>query len=324
MTETIEATSTTRRVISKTRMIVWISAVAFVVLALIRTALDSGPVIGSRDMTIDPKFGIPQPPEGLTYNVTANVVTLVVMAAIGLLGVAWAVSYSLRTRSLLPLTMSISGVMIVFPEVYFDVIGAVYFPWSDTQPAGHAFGILGREMPWWIVVSWFGYGSFAFIVYRVLLGNPKTKVIWLLWLVAAINATVLEEVLLTTGIYHYYGNQPLILISELPWWWTPCNSLGVLLAAFLAFRYREALTGWKSLAMMVIMPCSITAVYGAIALPSWIVVNGDYPWLVTQLAGLVTIALGFVVFAVMLNVVLRRPAFDMDSVAPETLRSPVA
>jgi hypothetical protein len=62
--------------------------------------------------------------------------------------------------------------------------------------------------------------------------------------------------------------------------------------------------------MFVIMPISVMGVYGFIAMPSFIAVNGDYSWLFTQTLGLITIALGIVTFAAILHLVLQRQPFD--------------
>ena len=113
-------------------------------------------------------------------------------------------------------------------------------------------------------------------------------------------------------MYLYYGNQPLIVLWKLPWWWTPCNAGGIFLAASIAYRLRHELTGWRGLAMFAITPASMGAVYGFIALPAWIVVNSDYGWWVTQLAGLATIALGLGLVALILRVVLDRDPFDIS------------
>jgi hypothetical protein len=73
--------------------------------------------------------------------------------------------------------------------------------------------------------------------------------------------------------------------------------------------------------MIVITPISVMGVYGFIAMPSFIAVNGTYPWLLTQVLGLMTIALGVVVFAVILHVVLERRPFDLGyAPGPMTMR----
>ncbi|MGQ4599620.1 hypothetical protein [Nocardia sp. R6R-6] len=282
-----------------------IAAVLFAAAALVITASK-----GHEQVPLDPTYGTPPPPD-LPYEVANNIGCMIVMTCIGLIGVVLGLGWWMRTKSVLPLAIALSGALICIPEVFFDVMGAVYFPWSPTAAFGDAYAILGRHMPWWIVAGWFGYGVFSFSIYALLTTRPTTRILWLTLGAAAVGDVVFEELLLKFDVYHYYGNQPLVLVSELPWWWIPCNSVGVFLAASLAYRFRSSLQGWRALLMLIITPMSVATVYGAIALPSWIAVNSDYPWLPTQLLGLVTIALGIAVYALILQLVLGRKPFEL-------------
>lgn len=288
------------------KIIAAVTGALFVLVALLITGLKA-----HHDVPIDPTYGTPPPPN-LPYPAGNNVGVTIVMTIVGLSGIALGIHHWIRKGTPLPLLIAVSGALICIPEVFYDVIGGVYFPWSATQPLGEAYQILGRHMPWWIVAGWFGYGGFNFFMFTLLSAKPKTKTLWLMLGGAAVGDVVFEEILLSFNVYHYYGNQPLILISQLPWWWIPCNSVGVFLAAALAYRFQEFLRGWRSLLMLVITPMSVTTVYGAIALPSWIAVNGNYGWLPTQLLGLLTLALGIVVFALILELVLKRKPFEPD------------
>ena len=59
----------------------------------------------------------------------------------------------------------------------------------------------------------------------------------------------------------------------------------------------------------------MTVSYAAVALPSWIAVNGAYSYWVTQAAGLATIVLGFVFIGLIINVFLRRNPLDLNGTA---------
>lgn len=298
-------TSGSRRQASRGKIAVCAVGVLFVLVALVITALKAHP-----DVPIDPTYGTPPPPD-LPYPAGNNIGVTVAMTIVGLSGVALGIHRWARTGTPLPLLVALSGALICIPEVFYDVIGGVYFPWSATEPLGQAYQILGRHMPWWIVAGWFGYGAFNFFMFTLLSAKPTTKTLWLMLGGAAVGDVVFEEILLSFNVYHYYGNQPLVLISQLPWWWIPCNSIGVFLAAALAYRFQDFLRGWRSLLMLVITPLSVTTVYGAIALPSWIAVNGNYGWLATQLLGLATLVLGVVVFGLILELVLKRKPFEL-------------
>nr|ART37995.1 F63 [uncultured bacterium] len=65
------------------------------------------------------------------------------------------------------------------------------------------------------------------------------------------------------------------------------------------------------------MPILIPITYfGGVAfavMPASIVINGNYPWLVTQLAGLATCVLALILTLGTMNLVLGRNPFDMES-----------
>jgi len=293
-----------------------VGLIAAVVVAamLLLTAQKSQP-----DLNIDNgAFGLPTPPLDSEYNGTHTLISIIWLGAVGLIGFGLAIREYRRTKVALPLFVTLSAPMIIFPEVYFDVMGAVFYPLSESD---QAFNILGRQMGWFIVAGWFGFGSlFMYQTYKVISSGASTKMIWLAFLCACVGATVFEEILQNMGgMYLYYGNQPLIVLWKLPWWWTPCNAGGVFLAAAIASRFGHALTGWKGLAMILITPASVGGFYAAIAMPAWIVTNGDYNWWVTQAGGLLTIAMGLALLAGVIRVVLDRDPFDWsghDGTAP--------
>jgi hypothetical protein len=85
----------------------------------------------------------------------------------------------------------------------------------------------------------------------------------------------------------------------------------------------DQLQGWRSIGTFFITPLSVAAVYGAIGLPAMIVTNGDYPWLPTQLCGLLTIALGIVLLAGILRFLLGRKPFDFESYSSFDVAEPI-
>ncbi len=64
------------------------------------------------------------------------------------------------------------------------------------------------------------------------------------------------------GLYLYYANQPLILLTRFPWWWSPVNAGGLFLPAALTYRFNGSLQGWRSLAVLVLTPSAYQAVVG--------------------------------------------------------------
>ncbi|MDO3402777.1 hypothetical protein QWI29_22275 [Mycolicibacterium neoaurum] len=287
------------------------SVCVFAAIALVITWLRGGVVVGSMDIRMDPMFRIPQPPRDIEWWPLGTYISIGVVAVADVVLIGMGIRDYLRTKSWMPLMVGLSALAYVIPEVFVDVLGGVYMT-ADQHLV--IFEILGREMGVFILLSWLSYGWVPYAFYKLLLSNPKTKALWIGLLGAAIANVVNEEWLLLFRAYHYYGNQPLVLLNTLPWWWIPCNSVGAILCASIAYRYRHLLRGWRTLAMFVISPMCVMGVYGFIAMPSFIAVNGDYPWLPTQLAGLATVGLGIAVFMAILHLVLQRHPLDLDHI----------
>jgi hypothetical protein len=254
-------------------------------------------------------FGLPIPPVDAHYDGRVTLITCIWVGAVGLIALGSAVRHSLQKGVALPVLIVLSAPMVATTEVFVDVMGAVWFPVSRHD---HVYTIMGRQMGWFPIIGWFGFaGASMYLIYRVLERGLSTKAIWLGFAAASLSATVIEEIWQAMGgMYVYYGHQPLIVLWKLPWWWTPCNAGGVFLAAAVAYRLRETLTGWRGLAMVAIAPASVAAAYGFNSLPSWIVVNGDYNWWTTQLGGLASIALGIVFIAGVIKIVVGRDPLD--------------
>lgn len=287
-----------------------IGALTFAAIALLVTALRPAPkypfVANESGMA-----QMPSPAEA-PYLTSHHIGVTIVMGLVGLAGVGLGLRMSLKGKTLLPVLIALSTLMIAIPEVFYDVIGGVYFPFSESEAFGDAYSLFGRVMPLWILCGWFGYGINAVVTYWILTVRPATRTLWYTWILTAGSSIVFEEILLNLDVYHYYGNQPLVMLTRLPWWWAPCNSVGIMLAAALAYRFRDRLRGIGALAMLVITPMAVTGIYGFIALPSWIAVNADYPWLITQLLGLTTLVLGVFAFMGVLKLVLNRDPFALD------------
>lgn len=287
--------------------VIGLIAAAVIAVMMLLTSRHEAP-----DLNIDQgAFQLPTPPRDAAYSARNTMISIIWLTVVGFIGFGLAIRDSLKNGNVLPLFVTMSAPMIVFPEVYVDLTGAVFFPVS---PDDHAFTILGRRMGWFIVAGWFGFGSlFMYTSYKIFEQRLSTKAVWLAFLAAGVGAVVFEEILQNMGgMYLYYGNQPLIVLWKLPWWWIPCNAGGVFLAAAIAYRLRNELRGWRGVAMFAITPASMGGVYGAIALPSWIVVNGQYNWWITQLGGLATIALGIGCVALIIKLVLGRDPFDLS------------
>lgn len=285
---------------------------AFAIADLIITGLGSPPAIVP-PVTLDENTGVPPVPTNtdFPYDRTNTVWAIVFMGAFGVAGLVLTIRQIVRRGDWLPFFAAMGTVVIVIPEVFVDVIGMVYYPTSDSD---HAFDLFGRQMGWFIVAAWFGAGAFAVTMLTELQKRPTARRVWALMAITFVSYTAFEEILVGMGgVYHYYGNQPLWW-NNLPLWWTPCNAIGcALLPAAFAYRYRAQLRGWRASAMLVVVPASVAGSYAFIAMPSWIVVNGDYNWFVTELAGIATWGLAIGLIALIMNLFLGYRPFDPES-----------
>ena len=286
-----------------------VSAIAITCIAMLGSRLNWISGDASRTPDRDPIFDLPRPPIDLVYSRTSNIICMTVMTSFGLLAVLLGALDARRSRTPLPVVLPLSGAMIAFPETFIDVLGCIYYPWTDQNASFH---ILGREMPPWIPV-WFGYGSLMQILLQLLSRKTSTRNLWWFLALMMISDLIVEEILLPMGVYAYYGNQPLVAINLFPWWWMVSNSVGVFLATALSYRYRQLLTGWRVLAVLFLTPMSVGGIYGFICFPVWAAINGDYGWFITQLLGLLTMVFGFIAFCLVLELVLERRPFDMEA-----------
>jgi len=300
---------------SRSHAIAPVLALFFVVLVgldLLITGLGSPPG-NVPPLKLGENTGVPVVPTNadFPYNRDHNVVAIVFLGSVGSIGLLWALRELFAKKNWMPLCLSLGTVAIVIPEVFVDIVGMVYYPTSDSD---HAFDLFGRQMGWFILAGWFGAGAFGAMMLKVLLTRPPAKQVWLLLLATGVSYSIFEEFLVTSGgIYQYYGNQPMWWHS-LPLWWTPCNTLGAaLLPAAFAYRYQALLRGWRALLMILVVPTGVAVGYSFIAMPGWIVVNGDYPWLPTELAGLAVWALAIGVVAMVMNLFLGYQPFDPES-----------
>ncbi|KAH8201831.1 hypothetical protein TruAng_004005 [Truncatella angustata] len=291
------------------RPILYITVAAITALALAGSRFHWSPENGNGNFDVDPVFNLPRPPVDLPYIKTNNIICMVAMSLIGLSAVLLGGRDARRTRTILPLILPLSGAMIAFPETFIDVLGCIYYPWTESNASFH---LLGREMPPWIPI-WFGYGSLMQVNLQLLYSKTKTKNLWWLLVLMMGSDLVVEEILLPMGVYSYYGNQPLVVFNMFPWWWMAPNAVGVFFATALAYRFRSLLVGWKVLAVLFLTPMSVGGVYGFICFPAWVAVNGHWGWFTTQLLGLLTIFLGFIAFCAILILVLGREPFGWDA-----------
>ena len=130
-------------------------------------------------------FRIPTPPVDAAYSGRNTLISICWLGIVALTGFGLAIRDYRRTGEAIVLFVTLSAPMIIFPEVFVDVMGAVWYPLSESD---HAFTILGRQMGWFIVAGWFGFGSlFMYTSYKVFDLRLSTRMIWLAFFGACVG-----------------------------------------------------------------------------------------------------------------------------------------
>jgi hypothetical protein len=157
----------------------------------------------------------------------------------------------------------------------------------------------------------FGYmwafGGLTAVAYRVLRqkGLPALGRLYPVFIGLSIPFELIAN---HTGYYVYYGHQPLRIFAY-PLWWGPVNMAVPIVAAVAITWLRPYLHGVAVVVAAAIVVMADGAVNAATAWPVWTALNSAVPRGVTQVAGLATIGLAFLL--VRLVTLPRVPASDV-------------
>ncbi len=121
--------------------------------------------------TVDQVFGVPIPPVDAYYAQTTTLNVSWALFVIGMVVVCLALIDAVKTKSILPVAVAVSGTGCVISEAYCGVMGAVYWP---TNLDNFAFAALGRQMSWYPVAAWFAFGAVStYICYTMIRKKQK-------------------------------------------------------------------------------------------------------------------------------------------------------
>jgi hypothetical protein len=228
----------------------------------------------------------PQPPLDMAVDKAAE--SGITIALAGIVAVALVVSLIdwFRTGRPLVLLLMISGGAIMVFEPMVDTVGACWFPSNSWT----AFTAWGRPLPVWLCLAYFFYfGIGTSAIWNALRKGLTQRQIWLVFCGAMLGDLIFETVLLTMNPYVYYGYQPLLL-GKFPLWWMAVNAAIPLVLAALIYHFDSYFRGWRTLAVIPLALSTSAAVNAVVGWPSWLVINTDVGWALTQVGGLVTFA----------------------------------
>jgi hypothetical protein len=265
-----------------------------------------------------PNLDYTQPPVDAVMPGTPQFVCLLFFGGFTVLLTAYAVFLSVRRRSWLPLLFVVAGLFTVLLEPIADVMGnAIHSPVGQNN----AFTTNGHPIPWHIVLAYPWYFGAAQVVLfdRFRKQNITPAFWWKTFAVAFVAVTAVEQIPLHFHLWVYYGYQP-HQIGMMPIWMSAANTASVLVPAIMVYKLFPALTGWKQLLVLGLVPSFAMAGHAAAGLPIYnaLGLNTEDPsthWMI-QLASVTTVALSFLVVWACIAIGTPRAA-DKPEVADE-------
>ncbi|MGB8406118.1 MAG: hypothetical protein WCE30_18830 [Mycobacterium sp.] len=230
--------------------------------------------------------GILNPPNDLHVNQTAGwiVLALVTVALAGTLTTA--VIVTRRQRSPLFFLLLLSGALL-FPfyvEPAGDIILATWYP-PDTPAI--AATILGRHIPWFVVVGYAaGIPIACYVGYRMVVSGIGVKRILLTLTAISLSEGIIEMTAVHFGFMSYYGNHALIFgvpLSSL----VQNGGMFIVIGVTLAWLVPK-LHGWTWAVIPVVPPMVFIAYVVACTLPNFYAIHGRFGptpfWFATALS----------------------------------------
>lgn len=230
---------------------------------------------------------IPYPPTDLAGDPHVDGIVVLVMGALFLCALGYALFSLARTRSPVVLLMFIGGGCMMLMEPLVDTTAGVWFAESSRMFL-HGWG---RAIPLWVCLTYFVYfGVGSAVLWQMMQRGVSARTIWTIYLCEVLADFVLESVVLGTGIYTYYGDQPL-LIGRFPLWWAAVNALISLTSAYAVTQVTRRAEGWQLLLIVPVMVCASAGANAAAGWPAWYVINSGLGPVLTQLGGLASVAI---------------------------------
>jgi hypothetical protein len=241
------------------------------------------------------------PPYDAVAPHTAQVVLTTIEAVLVALTLCYALVTWKRRKTPLLLLILIGGAVAIVNEPALDLISQIYFPCRGSWIVFEAYG---RPMAVWGVLSYTLYFGTLVLAAVELLRRGATRLrFWLVVVGVWILNSLLEVVMLRTGIYFYFGYQPL-RIGLFPAVWLVLNAVGAIGAAAILLRFRTFFTGPRVLLAAVVAPvCQVAALW--IGTAHFILLNSGQSHAVKTLGSLVTIVAGLLVLDVLGRIACR-------------------
>lgn len=248
---------------------------------------------------------VPPPPINIHVVASSDHTTMTVMACLWAAAFLFALIHWVKSGRPVVMLLFLAGGCMMIMEPLVDTVAACWFA-ADSKIA---FIGWGRPIPVWVCLTYFVYFGVGSGVIWIGMRRGLTRAqIWMFFVGEMAADFVLETVILRTGLYTYYGHQPL-LIGNFPLWWAGVNALVSVAAATMTFYVARSLSGWRLLLLIPGTLCTSAAANAAAGWPAWFVINSDVGPVWTQIGGLASIGLACAIVHTITTVVAR-PAAD--------------
>jgi hypothetical protein len=231
------------------------------------------------------------PAHEMKQNVGNRNVVMIVEVVLILAALVYGIRYWAKTGKPVLVLMMVGAALCSFGEPYNSfMVNLHYVVYDDFT----VFQFMGRLMPLWLIMLYMvGYGTLGVFGYLWFSKGITKKGLWIFFAFQAFVDIALELPLVNIpGLYFYNGNEPL-LFMRYPLWMLGINGVALVSCIAMASLLTPHLKGWQWLILPLLMPvCAVTFGYGIISFPGHYVVNSPgIPWLVTQLGGIMSMAL---------------------------------
>ncbi|MGX9670028.1 hypothetical protein [Mycobacterium sp. HM-7] len=233
--------------------------------------------------------GILAPPNDLHVNQTAASIVLALVCVALLTTLASAVIITRRDRNPLFLLLLVSGALLFpfFVEPAGDIILATWYP-ADTP--GIAATILGRHIPWFVVIGYAaGIPVACYVGYRMIVTGLAVKRILLTLAAISLSEGIIEMTAVHFGFMSYYGNRALVLgvpLSSL----VQNAGMFVVIGVVLAWLVPK-LRGWSWAIIPIVPPTVFMAYVVACTMPSFYAIHGQFAPIPFWIAAAISTAL---------------------------------
>jgi hypothetical protein len=172
-------------------------------------------------------------------------------------------------------------------EAMLDNLGLLWFATDNHAIVFHAFG---RSMPFFVVAGYaFYFGAMAYYTVYAIGKGKSGRYLWGIYAFGWVFDWALETTGSGLGLYHYYGPQP-FNVFDIPLWWMFINPALPIAAGALFHVMRDQLKGVRGVLVVLLLPMTYGAIYGAIGWPIFVALNSNVADVVIWGAAVLTIA----------------------------------